>query len=109
MSRTLKRYPEGCLRNPKGHRQAIIHGARVVPPHSWDDIQHDKQCLLPFRIASGLAKNLVPREEIVEHLMKKYKVRRGQAEQIARASDWARGKVPEGCLAIAKEKDCPVV
>jgi len=104
MSRTLKRYPEGCLRNPKGHKQATIRGDRSVPPHSWEDIGHDKQCWLPFKIATGMAKALVEKEEIVEHLIKKFKVRRRQAEWIVEVAGSVRNRTPEGCLMIAKEK-----
>jgi hypothetical protein len=104
MSRTLKRYPEGCLRNPRGHKQAAIRGERSVPPHSWEDIGHDKQCWLPFKIATGMAKALVEKEKIIEHLMKKCKIRRGQAEMIAELTGRVRNRSPEGCLAIAKEK-----
>ena len=109
MSRTLKRYPEGGLRNPKGHRQAIVRDDRAVPPDPWEDIQHDKQCFFPFKVAVGMAKNLVPREEIVRHLMKKFGLRLGRAEEVVEATKWIGNKVPAGCLAVAKEKRCPVV
>ena len=107
MSRTWKRYSGNCYRSPKGKRQALVAGGRkgAIPPDSWDDISFDKQCGLPFRVAKGMAKQMATYEEIVQHVMKKFGIRLGDAEWIAEVGRWNRPRSPEGLLAIACEEE----
>ena len=75
MSRTYKKYYGGYFRNAKGRKQALANGARPksVPPDSYDDIDYDNQCFLPFKIAKKLyyKKHMQP-SDIIDKLMKKY-------------------------------------
>lgn len=107
MSRTYKRYTGHCFRNPRGHRQAIIGGARkrAIPPDPWDDKGLDKQCYVHFKIADGLAKKGYSGLQIVKHLMDKYKIGLDDAEYSAHYSILKRrGKTPKGLLGVYGEK-----
>jgi hypothetical protein len=111
MSRSYKKYYGNCYRNPHGHKQALIAGLpkRAIPPSSWDDISLDKHVMIPFRVAAGLKRRGESYEYIVKHLMKKFKVRRDDAEWIAAMGWWnveyERRHIPEGLLIIGKEKE----
>lgn len=107
MSRTWKKYTGHCYRSPKGHKQALVAGARnrAVPPDSWEDVAFDKQCFLAFKVAKGMAKQMATYEDIVQHVMRKFGIRLGDAEWIAEVGRWDRPKAPEGLLAIACEEE----
>lgn len=110
MSRTWKKYSGNCYRNPRGKRQALIAGVRnrAVPPDSWDDVNLDKHTQIPFRVANGLRRRGESYAYIVMHIMKKFGIRRNDAEWVAECSVWhiqyERKDVPEGVLLVYKEK-----
>ena len=108
MSRTYKKYTGNCFRSPRGHRQALVAGLRKrkVPPNAWDDISYDKQVYLPYRVADGMAAKAESPQDIVKHLMKKFKMRLGEAEYWMNESVVSeRRKVPEGLLGVYCEKE----
>ena len=77
-----------------------------IPPNSWDDISLDKQVYVPQRVADGMAAKAESFDDIVRHLMHKFKMRLGDAEYMA---TWAireeRRKVPDGLLGVYCEKE----
>ena len=105
MSRTNKKYMGNCFRRPRGKRQALIAGARAIPPDSYDDVGYDNQIYKPFWVAKGMAKKMATYEAIVQHLMKKFGLRLGDAEWIAEIGRLRRPKAPEGLMAIACEEE----
>ena len=108
MSRTYKRYTGGCFRSPRGHRQALVAGVRAskVPPSAWDDVSFDKTVFLPHIVAAGLAAKAVNPQDIVRHLMKKFKMRLSDAEYWASNAVLSeRRKVPFGLLGVYCEKE----
>lgn len=54
MSRTRRKLPYRWFRNPKGHKQAAIEGARSVPPTSWDDLMPRNEICGLYNIATKL-------------------------------------------------------
>lgn len=103
MSRTYKKYTGNCFRSPRGHRQALVAGLRKskVPPNAWDDISFDKTVYMPHRVADGMAAKAESFNDIVRHLMKKFKMRLGEAEYWAGEAVWhERKRVPEGLLGV---------
>ena len=108
ISRTYKRYTGNCYRSPRGHKQAVIGGARkrAIPPNAWDDISYDKQVYMPMRVADGMAAKAENPQDIVRHLMKKFKMRLRDAEYWASEAILSeRRKVPEGLLGVYCEKE----
>ena len=77
MSRTYKKYYGGYFRSTKGRKNAIVNEARpkAIPRDSYDDIDYDRQCLMPHKIAKKLYKKGVQPNNIVQKLMKKYGIR----------------------------------
>jgi hypothetical protein len=110
MSRTWKRYTGSCFRSPRGHRQALVAGVRkrAIPPDSWEDVSFDKQVFLPQRVADALAsKKGMSYNDIVQHVMRKFKLRLGDAEWMAESAVWYRYiHRPKGLLVVYEE--CPV-
>ena len=76
MSKTYKKLPHGCLRSPRGRRQALINGVRkgAIPPDPWDDIQHDDQCYNAWEVAEEMIKQMMNDEEIHHRIVKKYHI-----------------------------------
>lgn len=108
MSRSYKRYTGNCFRSPRGHKQARIAGLRKrkVPPSSYEDVQLDKQVFLPQRIAYKLAAKGISYWEIIRYLMRKFKVRLGDAEWMAESAAWHEGlSRPEGLLKVYEEEE----
>jgi hypothetical protein len=108
MSRTFKKFAYGCFRSPKGYRQAKIAGVRKrkVPPSSYDDVSYDKQCWLPYRISDRLAAKAWSYQEIIRYLMRKFKIRMGDAEWMAESAVRREGlSRPEGLLKVYEEKE----
>jgi hypothetical protein len=110
MSRTWKKYSGNCYRNPRGKRQALIAGVRngALPPDSWDDVSLDKHTQIPFRVAEGLRRRGESYPYIVDHIMKKFGIRRNDAEWVAEWGgghvDYDRRNIPEGILWVYQEK-----
>jgi len=72
MSKTYRKSPFGIIRKPKGHKQARINNARSVPPSSWEDIPHNRECWVPLDIAIKLLVANKPEEIIFKKLKKKF-------------------------------------
>ena len=69
MSKTYRRFPIGCFRDPRGRRQAIINEVRygAIPPDPWDDVPHSPESLFPWRVTQmmkdkGLTKEVARRK-----------------------------------------------
>jgi hypothetical protein len=74
MSRTIRHYPRGYFRYPRGRRQALINGVRhgAIPPDAYDDIPFsDHMC--GWRIAEDMLDNGYDPETITKKLVKRFK------------------------------------
>jgi len=112
MSRTWKKYTGNCYRGPRGKRQALIAGVErkgAIPPDSWDDLRFDKHVDISFKVAAGMARRGDDWEVIVRHLMKKFGMRRSDAEWCVESGFWKkyweRRRMPEGLMVVMKEKE----
>lgn len=78
MGKTIRRYPRGYFRCPRGHKQALSayeHGElkrlRAVPPDAWDDIRISREALHPQELAHRYSEEF-SREEVIEFLMRRF-------------------------------------
>jgi hypothetical protein len=81
----------------------LVAGVRnkAIPPNAWDDISYDRQVYLPHKVADGMAAKAESPQNIVRHLMKKFKMRLSDAEYWAGNAVWhERKRVPEGLLGV---------
>jgi hypothetical protein len=73
MSRTYRKigYTYRC---PKGHKNAVINGARKrsIPPTSWDDYPSGKDCFLPYRAARNMVERGFDSQKVIKKLSKKF-------------------------------------
>ena len=90
MSRTLKQMPYHCLRHPKGHKQALVQGARAVPPDPWDDIPHDKQAWQAWQAARSMVIDGASDKRIIASLTGEWGLTMTRAVEIV---DRIRGRV----------------
>ena len=81
MSDTIKKFPYGWFRAPRGRKNALINNARKrsVPPNAWDDINYSKDCYLPYIIARRLYEKGLSQEEIIKKIRKKFKLSHAEA------------------------------
>lgn len=84
MSRTLRRLPYSCFRNPHGRVAALQRGDRAVPPSAWDDIPFGNDVLAPWTVAWRMAEDGREPEEIEEVLHDKFELSRWRTRDIAR-------------------------
>ena len=86
MSRTYKKpaTPNQWLRHPKGKVKADREKARPgsIPPDSWDDIPLQKLNFLPAKIAENMLNKGCHKEEVVKHIMVKFKMKSTEASYI---------------------------
>lgn len=90
MSRTYKKRPQGYFRGPRGHKRAVIQGARdgAIPPDPWDDKPIDKQAWVYQTVAEQLVKKQVGDEHIIRRLRNKFGLSQWHAEDtVKRAKD----------------------
>jgi len=90
MSRTIKRYPYGIYRRTRGYRRAIRAGVRckAVPPNSWGDIHHDRQCWTPLRVAKRMRRDGASPAETLKCIRKKFGLCQQRAEDVIRWAYW---------------------
>jgi len=87
MSRTRKKFPwemNSIFRCPKGKKKALQNNVRkrAIPPDAWDDLNYDKQCMLPMTIAKKLINKGWDGHKIIDHLVKNYGVTRKTAREV---------------------------
>jgi len=84
MGKTYRHTPESMHRKPKGHKQAIINGARkkAIPPDSWEDLNHDDEVFMPFQAAVRMIDKGEDKDTIIKRIRQKYKLSQRQAERI---------------------------
>jgi len=84
MGKTYKRLGTFCHRKPKGHKQAIINDVRkkAIPPSSWEDINFDEHCYLPYRIAQKLFDDGWSIEDIEYKIKFKFKLKPFEVKQV---------------------------
>ena len=87
MSRTIRNYPWGYFRHPKGGKQAeaaVDTGEakrrRAIPPNSWDDCLVGRESRIAGDQATKMDKQGVGKEEILRFLMRRFRYSRGEAE-----------------------------
>jgi len=106
MSRTYKKYPEYIFRFPRGKLRALRAGverSKAIPPDDYDDLQHDRQAFLPFKVAKGLWENCYSEEEVVRHLRKKFGLRLGKAQSIVDwVFEWRKDIDTNGMMRVGK-------
>ena len=90
MGKTYKKYVRGYHRSPRGHKQAIINGARkgAIPPDAWDDVNHDPQVYIPYRVASKLHKQGFADEEIIRRIRRKFHYTHAEAADLIPNYGW---------------------
>jgi hypothetical protein len=89
--RNSRAYAHGCLRKPRGRKQAIINGARpgAVPPDPWDDILMDREISVPWAVANHLAdEHGLSAEDIAHKLKRKFNMHYCDAIYIARSATY---------------------
>jgi len=87
MGKTYKRIPFGCVRSPKGRKQALINEARkgALPPDAYDDKPFDKQCFQTYDIAYDMIKSGMEPNEVIKKLRNKYKLTHQQAMECVKS------------------------
>ena len=102
MSRTIKSLPYSCFRRVKGHNRAIKaklyeegvppirNGA--IPPDPWDDISHDDQALIPYKVAEKMLKEGKSEEFVAKRMARKFKLSYSRAMDVVKiyAKRWNR-------------------
>jgi hypothetical protein len=85
MGKTIRRYPRGYFRVPRGHKRALsayengeVKRWRAVPPDSWDDIRISREASHPKDLAYRYSKDF-SRDEVVEFLMRRFGYTHGEA------------------------------
>ncbi len=81
MSRTYKQLSQGCVRSPRGKVRAVVGGARrgAIPPSSWDDRPHDKQCHQPLYVAWRLLDDGREPRWVVARISRRFGILRHEA------------------------------
>ena len=87
MGKTYKRQQiYDYFRKPKGRKQAKINNVRkgAIPPDSWDDVQHDDQCYVVYRLLEKMIDSNISDEEIEHKLVNKFKISHPKAIEFIR-------------------------
>ena len=85
MSKSYKNIGKGGpLRSPRGRRQALINKTRpgAVPPDAWDDIDKDRICRIPLKIATKLLKMGTPEDVVRKKIIDKFHLQSWQATSL---------------------------
>lgn len=82
MGKTIRRVPHSYFRRPRGRKQALIQGARkkAIPPDSWDDISHNRECRLPYILGRRFYDEGMSREDAIRILRGKFRLSQSQAK-----------------------------
>ena len=84
MGKTYRELPRSQYRRPRGRVQALRRGDRAVPPSPWNDVEHDAECWLPWRLFWRMA-GADEAEVVAERIGKKFKLSRAQVREMADA------------------------
>lgn len=74
MSRTVRNYPRGFMRSPRGAKQAKAQEgtrARAIPPSAWEDIPPGKEAFIPDKIAVSLLEKGLNKDEVIRRVQKR--------------------------------------
>jgi hypothetical protein len=84
LSKTYRHFPEEIVRKPKGHKWAVINGARkgAIPPSSWEDQPIDAEAYIPYNAAERMYTAGILPSVIVSKLRTKYRLTQRQAEEV---------------------------